>query len=92
MWLGPWYTFVSFCVGAVVGGIVAVVMIVSTGRLYHAYANLATIMHKASHASTLFSEYGGARTFGETSQLLPYGVPLTIGTLIVFFGQCWNWF
>lgn len=92
VWLGPWYTFVSFCVGAVVGGVIAVVMILSTGRLYHAYANMATIMHKASHASTLFTEYASAKSFGSTSQLLPYGVPLTIGTLIVFFGQRLIWF
>jgi len=87
VWLGPWLTFMSFCVGAVVGGIIAVTMILSTGRLWHAYANLATIVHKVSNRSTLFSDFGSAKSFGSSSQLLPYGVPLTIGTLIVFFGQ-----
>ena len=29
--------------------------------------------------------YVWAKSFGSTSQLLPYGVPLTIGTLMVFF-------
>jgi len=86
VWLGPWWTFVSFCVGVVIGGIIAVVMIVSSGRLQHAYANLATIMAKVSNKSTIFSEFGSAKSFGNTSQLLPYGVPLTIGTLIIFFG------
>ena len=87
VWLGPWYTFISFCTGAVVGGVIAVIMILSTGRLYNAYANLATIMHKSSRVSTMFSEFGSAKSFGETSQLLPYGVPLTIGTLMIFFGM-----
>jgi len=87
VWLGPWLTFVSFCVGAVVGGVIAVAMILGTGRLWHAWANLATIAEKVSHRSTIFSEFGSARSFGNTSQLLPYGVPLTIGTLMVFFGQ-----
>ena len=44
-------------------------------------------MCKVSNRATMFSEFGSAKSFGETSQLLPYGVPLTIGTLIVFFGQ-----
>lgn len=88
-WLGPWLTFVSFAVGAVVGGIIAVTMILSTGRMWYAYANLATIAQKVSSKSTVFSEFGSAKSFGESSQLLPYGVPLTIGTLIVFFGQTW---
>ena len=87
VWLGPWYTFLSFCVGAVAGGVIAVTMILSTGRLYHAYGNLLTIASKVSKPSTVFSEFGSAKSFGDTSQLLPYGVPLTIGTLMVFFGQ-----
>lgn len=86
VWLGPAVTAVSFCAGAIIGGVIAVAMIVSTGRLAHAYANLATITSKVTNRSTVFSEFGSAKSFGDTSQLLPYGVPLTIGTLLVFFG------
>jgi len=86
VWLGPLATFVSFAAGAAVGGVIAVVMILSSGRLWQAYGNLATIMGKCSSTSTLFTEYGSAKSFGSSSQLLPYGVPLTIGTLAVFFG------
>lgn len=89
IWLGPWLTFLAFCVGAIAGGVIAIIMILSTGRLWNAYANLATIAQKVSSKSTMFSEFGSAKSFGATSQLLPYGVPLTIGTLIVFFGQRW---
>jgi prepilin peptidase CpaA len=80
-WLGPWLTLVSFAAGAIIGGAVAVVMIVSSGRTAHACVNLQTIMTKLRRLDTAFGEYGGAKTFGNTSQLLPYGVPLTAGTL-----------
>ena len=80
-WLGPWLTLLSFAAGAVVGGVIAVVMIVWTGRAVHAYTNLQTIFTKMRRLETAFSEFGGAKSFGSTSQLLPYGVPLTIGTL-----------
>lgn len=86
-WLGPWLTFVSFCVGVVAGGVIAVAMIVASGRTWQAYFNLGTIVQKVSRRSTIFSEYGSAKSFGNSSQLLPYGVPLTIGTLLVFFNQ-----
>lgn len=86
VWLGPTWTAIAFCVGALVGGLIAVVMIVSSGRTWNAWANLGTILCKVSNRSTIFSEFGSARSFGATSQLLPYGVPLTIGTLMVFFG------
>lgn len=79
--LGPWLTLLSFAVGAIIGGIVAVVMILSTGRAVHAYTNIQTIMTKMRRLETAFGEFGGAKTFGNTSQLLPYGVPLTVGTL-----------
>ncbi len=86
-WLGPWLTLCSFAVGAVLGGVTAVVMIMSTGRAAHALANMQTIMTKLRRFDTAFGEYGGARTFGSTSQLLPYGVPLTGGTIFVLLTQ-----
>ncbi|HMQ17181.1 MAG TPA: A24 family peptidase, partial [Phycisphaerae bacterium] len=87
-WLGAWLTFLSFAAGALVGGLVAVAMIVSSGRVVHAYSNLQTIRTKLRRWDTAFGEYGGARTFGNTSQLLPYGVPLTagmIGVLLTYY-------
>ena len=86
-WLGPWATFLSFCAGALAGGLIAALMIFSTGRQWQAYANCATILAKVSNRSTIFTEFGSAKSFGSSSQLLPYGVPLTIGTLIVFFSN-----
>ncbi|MCH7700921.1 MAG: prepilin peptidase [Planctomycetes bacterium] len=86
-WLGPWMTLYSFAVGVAVGGVVAVLMIICSGRAKKAWANIQIIMFKFSNPKTAFSDYGSAKSFGDSSQLLPYGVPLTIGTLIVLGGQ-----
>jgi prepilin peptidase CpaA len=86
-WLGPWLTLVSFAVGGIIGGAAALVMIFATGRAIHAYLNLQTIMSKFRRLDTAFSEIGGAKTFGESSQLLPYGVPLTAGTIGVLLAH-----
>jgi len=80
-WLGPMLTLWSFAAGAIIGGIAAIVMIVSSKRTVHALANMQTIMTKMKRLDTAFGEFGGAKTFGNTSQLLPYGVPLTAGTI-----------
>ncbi len=82
-WLGPWLTLASFCAGAIIGGIAACIMIYTSGRTVHALANMQTIRAKLRRWDTAFSNFGGAKTFGETSQLLPYGVPLTAGTWVV---------
>jgi prepilin peptidase CpaA len=90
-WLGPWWTFSTFALGAILGGVAAVVMILSTGRLRMAAANLNVLLTKCTNIQTLFSDFGGAKTFGATSQLLPYGVPLTAGTLVVLAGRMFGW-
>ena len=83
VFLGPALTFWSFLAGAVIGGVVAVVMILATGRLHLACANLGIIMNKCMNRANWFSEFGSVDSFGTSTQKLPYGVPLTAGTLIV---------
>lgn len=91
-WLGPWLTLISFAAGAIIGGLAAVVMILSTNRAVHALANMQTIMTKLRRLDTAFGEFGGAKTFGNTSQLLPYGVPLTAGTIgVLLTYYCGGW-
>ena len=91
VWLGPLLTFYSFALGAVIGGLVAMVMILSTGRLRTACTNMGVILAKCSTRQTIFSELGSAKSFGTTSQLLPYGVPLTAGTLIILAARMFGW-
>ena len=91
VFLGPTLTLFSFLLGAAIGGVVAMVMIVSTGRLRMAMANMGVIFVKCSSADTIFSDFGSAKSFGNTSQLLPYGVPLTAGTLIVMATKTFGW-
>lgn len=82
-WFGPWMCLVAFVVGALVGGVIAVAMIASQKKWAFARSNMQTIMAKVSRWDTAFGEYGSARSFGATSSLLPYGIPLTIGSWIV---------
>ncbi|MDO8630441.1 MAG: A24 family peptidase [Phycisphaerales bacterium] len=91
VWLGPMMTFYSFALGAMLGGIAAVVMIISTGRLRMACVNIGVIFAKCSSPQAMFSEFGSAKSFGSTSQLLPYGVPLTGGTLILLAAKVFGW-
>lgn len=91
-WFGPWMTLVSFAVGAVLGGAIAVGMILLSGKTQFAIVNLQAIGYKMTHKETFFSDYASAKGFGHTSQLLPYGVPLTIGSLAILAVQlAWCW-
>lgn len=91
VWFGPWMTLIAFAAGAIIGGLLASVMIMAGGKVRQAAANLGVIMVKCTSRETLFSEFGSAKSFGTTSSLLPYGVPLTIGSLLVLSGQVFGW-
>lgn len=91
VWMGPLLTLYSFALGGVIGGVVAVVMILSARRLGLACANMAIIFSKCTSPETVFSEFGSVKSFGPTAQLLPYGVPLTVGTLIILSARLFGW-
>ena len=91
VWFGPWMTLVSFALGALIGGVIALVMIAAGGKLRSAWANLGVIVIKCSHPKLAFDDFGSTHSFGSSSTLLPYGVPLTIGSLIVLSGQVFHW-
>ena len=82
-WFGPWMCFLAFAIGAVVGGVISVVIITAARKWFHAAANMGTILTKISRKDTVFSEFGSAKGFGATSSLLPYGIPLSIGAWLV---------
>ena len=91
VWLGPVLTLYSFAVGAAIGAVAAIIMIVSTGRLRMACANMSIILAKCTNRQTMFTEFGSAKSFGNSSQLLPYGVPLTAGTLVILAARMFGW-
>ncbi len=91
VWLGPWLTLVAFCLGAILAGAVAVAMILVGGRFWQAWVNLQAILYKMKSRETAFSDFACAKSFTATSQLLPYGVPLTVGSLVVLLGRSLSW-
>ena len=90
-WFGPWLTLLSFAAGALIGGVIAVIMILVGGKASSAYVNLQMIVLKCLHPQTAFGEFASAKSFGSTTSLLPYGIPLTIGSLLMLAGKCMGW-
>jgi len=86
-WLGPWLTLVAFCLGALIGGAVAVVMILAAGTVRQSWANLSVILWKVRSRRMAFSDFASAKSIAASSQLLPYGVPLTVGAIVVLLGR-----
>jgi len=90
-WLGPVMTFYAVLVGALAGGVVALGMIAARRSWFQTMANLGLLMRKVSTVQTAFSEIGSARSFSQSGGVLPYAIPLTIGTWIVLVSQYSGW-
>lgn len=84
--IGAWahvkIVFLSFCVGAAVGGIMAVIMILMSGEARKHYDQFWFLLDeiKTVKDPEKLSELAGKRK--SSMYLLPYGIPMAIGTVI----------
>ncbi|MCH8829988.1 MAG: prepilin peptidase [Planctomycetes bacterium] len=83
-WLGGWVTFYAFCVSAVVGGVMAVIMVLYKKDLKKHTINLMVILSewKEIRDPRELSRLAGERK--HTMFLLPYGIPICIGSIGYF--------
>ena len=83
-WVGSTTTFYAFCVSAVIGGVIAVAMVVYRKAWEHhrdqfwMIVNEVTTIRDADQLSAIAAERKGSML------LLPYGIPIAIGTISYF--------
>ena len=89
--VGAWVyvatTFYAFCVSAIVGAIIAVVMILMSGDAKKHWAQGQYILNEIMTIKNpeKLAEIAAERK--PTMRLLPYGIPLAIGTVMYFAWQ-----
>lgn len=83
-WLGPQVTWDAFCVSVVVGALMAVVMVWKTGKFNHHYGNFLMIWNEWTTIRNprKLSEIAAERK--PRMHLLPYGIPICIGSIAYF--------
>ncbi len=84
-WVGSGVTFYAFCVSAVIGGLIAVAMVVCRrGWSKHKNQFLMILNEIATVGSpTELATIAADRK--SSMMLLPYGIPIAIGTILYFF-------
>jgi prepilin peptidase CpaA len=83
-WLGWKITFAAFCVSTVVGAVMAVIMVLSKKKVAHHYENFLLIL---SEWMVIKNPYELSKIAAERKprmMLLPYGIPICIGTIGYF--------
>jgi prepilin peptidase CpaA len=83
-WIGPWLTVWAFVSSAMAGTVIAAIMIVYSGELYRHLAMMHTIGHEVLtiRNPAALSERAAQRK--PTMKLLPYGIPIAVGTIAYF--------
>lgn len=86
-WCHPTITFYAFCVGTIVGAIIAVGMIATSGNAMKHYRQFFFIFNEIVTVKNPEKLSAIAAERKPTMYLLPYGIPLAIGTVLYF---AWN--
>jgi prepilin peptidase CpaA len=83
-WLGAWVTFYAFCVSTVVGAVMAICMVMYKNRFKKHYANFLMILMEwmTIKDPNELSKLAAERK--PTMMLLPYGIPICIGSIGYF--------
>jgi len=84
-WLGGWVTFYAFLLSAVVGGLMAVVMAVRGGKFRKHYENFFMLLFEFKDVKNPRELSQIAAERKPTMLLLPYGIPICIGSIGYFF-------
>jgi prepilin peptidase CpaA len=78
---GPWVILYAFCAGAVIGGAIALVMIVARGRYRDNAQHIREILADLFKLKNITQASSKANARRPRWHRLPYGVPLCIGFL-----------
>lgn len=81
-WVHVTIVFMSFCIGAAVGGVIAVIMILMSGEAKKHYDQFWFLINEITTVQDpeKLSEIAAERK--SSMRLLPYGIPMAIGTVI----------
>ncbi len=74
-----WIVFWAFCLAAIIGGVLALIMIAFRGQVRRNLANSREILGDLFGASSVGDVAGKAAQRKPRMHLLPYGIPLCLG-------------
>jgi prepilin peptidase CpaA len=83
-WVGATDTFYAFCVSAVIGGAIAVAMVLWRRDWYHHWFQFWSITNEIMEVRNPEVLAATAAQRKSSMLLLPYGIPIAIGTIAYF--------
>jgi len=91
VWLGPNLTLHAVIAALLVGGVLALVQLAARRNWSETWANFGLLAVKVSSVRSAFGEFASARQLARSSSLMPYAVPLSLGTVFVLVHEHAGW-
>jgi prepilin peptidase CpaA len=83
-WIYSFNTLCAFCVAGIIGGVLAVVMVLLAGQWNKHYAQFWKIANEIRTVRDPDQLYESAAARKSSMKLLPYGIPIAIGSILYF--------
>jgi len=90
-WLGPELTLYAVAAGGITGGVLAIGMIIARGKWRETGTNFSVLLTKMSSMRTALSEFGSVGSLAGQAGVMPYAIPLTIGTGLAVLTKYTGW-
>ncbi len=84
-WIGATATFYAFCVSSIIGGVIAVAMVLFRRRWHYHVLQFFKIVDEILVIRSPDALSAIAAERKSTMLLLPYGIPIALGTIAYFF-------
>jgi prepilin peptidase CpaA len=83
-WVHCWITFYAFCLSAIIGAIIAIAMVIIAGKTRKHKNQFVSIVNEIMTVRNPETLATIAAERKSTMMLLPYGIPICIGTIAYF--------
>ncbi len=90
-WLGPATTLWAVVAGGLLGGLMASATILMRRQWSATAANVGTVMWKLTSARRALSDFGSVASLSGVNGVMPYAIPLSVGTFCVCWFQQMGW-
>jgi prepilin peptidase CpaA len=90
-WVGPNLVLNSMILAALLGGVIALAMMLARGNWSAVRANFGVMAVKFSSARSALSDIGSVGSLSKSNGAMPYAIPLSLGTLSVLVCKMTGW-
>lgn len=83
-WVYSFHTLCAFCLAGIIGGVIAVAMVLLAGQWQKHYSQFFKLANEIRTVRDTEKLYETASARKSSMKLLPYGIPIAIGSILYF--------